>query len=37
MGLGLAFLLKSVVERRSGSVFPGTLLLLLGILFFGEP
>jgi len=36
MGLGLAFLLKAVIEKSSGSVFTGTLLFLLGLFFFGE-
>jgi hypothetical protein len=36
MGLGLAFILKSVFERKPGSVFPGVLLLLLGLLFFSD-
>lgn len=36
MGLGLAFILRSVIEQRGGSLFPGVLLFLLGLVFFGE-
>ncbi|HEX04024.1 MAG TPA: hypothetical protein ENH10_02570 [Bacteroidetes bacterium] len=36
MGLGLAFLLRNVIERKAVTVFPGVLLLLLGITFYGN-
>lgn len=36
MGLGLAFLLRDVIERRPSSIFVGVLLLLLGFVFFAD-
>ncbi len=37
MGLGLAFLARTLIDKQKGSsVFTGVLLLLLGLAFFGD-